>query len=358
MSLNSINQYFSIKEQRENLLELNNDLVYGIYEILENSDKKIVLKNMENILTCFPEKFEKLAWIKENPDILILDIKEFRAWNIKILNRKNPTNFYLENSNLTLLSSWVIEVIESEYKAENWEIKSRKHFPTTLRDNGTIWAWIRNSVAGRNSTSDLIWDIEREYSEESPYLWKDENWNFCLFTPERTDKETAISDLKGSVEFFLENKYLNENEENFSEVKKLFENSFRWKINYEDLWKILEEIIKNDRIKFFESKDLENFENIEWALDWIKEIQILWENGKIISSGNFFVNENKAVNTIEYMQFREIKLPDWIISPNWRLYLESQNQGSKNQRFESLEKTPILPVMKKFVEKVREKIKS
>lgn len=350
MNLNKPKNQKTISEQRENLLKKNNDLVYWIYEIVENQNWKIKLKMKENILTCFPEKFKKLSWIEENDDILILDIKEFRAWNIKILNKNFEEK--INSENLTLLSSWVLEILESEYKDKNWEKKKRNHFPTTLRDNWTIWWWIRNCIAGRNSTSDLVWDIEREYSEESPFLWIDKNWVFYLYTPERKDKSQAISDLKGSIEFFLEEKYLKNPEEN-QEVKKLFEKNFRYKIKYEDLENILKEIVKNKRFKFFKTEVLENFEGIE-----IKNIEMLDEKWNVVSSWNFFVNENNSVNTIEYLQLRKIFLPKEILSPSSRFYLESQNQGSKNQKLENLAKEKILPVMRSFVEKVLGKIKS
>ncbi len=66
------------KEQKENLLSLNNDLLYGVYEKALVKDDVIILKNIDNILTCFPEKFTQLQGISNNPDIIILNAASLR----------------------------------------------------------------------------------------------------------------------------------------------------------------------------------------------------------------------------------------------------------------------------------------
>lgn len=351
MILNSLNNIISIKEQKENLLKLNNDLLFWVYEILESNQKEIILKNKENMLVWFPEKVEKLKWLKENSDILILDIKEFRAWNLKTIDWKNLQN---SEKNLTLLSSWVIEFVESDYKDKNWNIKKRKHFPTTLRDNCGLWAELRNPVAWRNSTSDLFWDIEREYSEESPFLTQKNNV-FFISIPKSKNLENSVSNCILSINSFLEEKYLTPENENFLKAKNIFEKSFKNKLKYENLWNILKGIIKNKRFDFYENEILEDFNDFEGIKKDIKNIKIINKNWKIISSWNFFVYENKNSKTIEYMQIRKIFFPDWLISPTWKLYLESQNQGSKNERIEKLWLKTI-PVVKYFSKKVLEKI--
>lgn len=341
----------NLATQRENILNLNPDLVFWVYELQENSEKQIILKNIENILTCYPNQLENLAWLKENSDIWILDLNSLRKWEKNFLT--NPISKNISEKNLVLLSNWVIEVVKSDYIDKSWKIKQRNHFPTTLRDWGAIDINQRTSVAGRNVTSNLFEDLEREYAEESPFLSKKEDWNYYLFTPNNENKEQIISDLKNSVKLFLKNKY-NLKRENENDLKsiKLIERSL--KIKYEDLGKILEEIIENNRIDFFESKELLDFDGVSKDM---KEIKMLDEKNKEISKWKFFVYFDEANNTIEYRWLREIEIPNWV-RPTSRLFLESQNQWAKNIRLENLEKEKLVPTMKYFAEKVRKNLEN
>lgn len=341
-----------ISTQRENLLKLNTDLIYWVYKIKENSDDKIILSNLEEIMTCYPNQFENLKWLKENSDIWIIDLWSLRKWKIKFLNRPESENEKYNKENIVLLSNWVIEVLKSNYKDKNWEIKSRNHFPLTLRDWWNIDQNQRTSVAWRNVWSDLNEDLNREYSEESPFIGKKEDWNYYLFTPENKNREQAVYNLKNSVEYFLKNKYnLDKNNENDLNSIKLMERSLR--IKYEDLWKILEEILENNRIEFFESKKLENFDWIEKDIKEIETIDKMWNK---ISNWKFFVYFDKENNTIEYRWLREINIPEWVRATS-RLFLESQNQWVINSRELSLNKQNLVPTLKYFSDKINEKIK-
>lgn len=342
MNINNINNFSYIKEQRENLLKSNNDLIFWVYELKKISENKIVLENREEILCCYPNQYKNLKWLQDNEDILIIDLLALRKWEIKPLN-----NIKTNHKNLVLLSNWVIEVVKSEYKDKNWEIKQRNHFPTTLRD---WWAADKNqrtSVSWRNTWNNLFKDLEREYTEESPFLWKKEDWNYYLFTPKNKNKDLVTKVLIKSIEFFLKNKYnLDRNNPKHLESIKIMERSLR--IKYEDLWKILKEIIKNKRIVFFESNNLENFKLVS---DDFKEIKIIDYKWKKLSKWNFFVYFDKENNTIEYRVLREIKIPKWVRATS-RLFLESQNQGTKNSRLENLIQEELVPTIKYFIKKI------
>lgn len=353
-TLNSSNSVKSVREQREELLKLNNDIIYWVYD-LKDSFNWLKFSMKENILTCYPNQLENLKWLKENKEISILDINSLRKWEIKTIFWKEVEND--KNSKLTLLSSWVIELVRMQ-NPNWWE---RIHTFTSLRDWWAADKLQRTWVAGRNSFDNLNEELEREYSEESPFLLQ-VDWVWTLATPDRKNKTDAISDLKTSVEYFLKNKYnLDRNNPEQAEFVKMFERSFRWKIKYEELWDILKETITNNRIEFFENEELDNFPGLEKDM---KKIEILDENSNIISSGNYFVYSDEANNTFEYRSLREIKAPKWLniekqnFNPRQRLFLESQNQYAKTHRLEKLWNDNLVPTMKHFaweIEKIIEK---
>lgn len=357
-----------IKEQRENLLKLNPDLLYGVYNVLDNWEKNWIVdfELIEDTLTCYPNQLENIKWLEENKDILIINLWELRKGNFEIIaGEKNPDIKFFRKDwsfkiklddwynmqvkrNLVLLSNWVIEIVKSKSKnAKNL------HIPTTLRDGWAADENQRTSVAWRNYTDNLIWDLETEYSEESPFLWKKEDWKYYLFTPKRRNKEKAIADLENSVKIFLDRKYNlnNEKQEDLEQIKK-FERNFKW-IKYEELWDILKDIIENKRIDFFKNKSLDNFEGLE---NDIKKVRTLDKKWNIISKWNFFIYFDEKNNTYEYRSLREISLPKWI-KPTNRLFLESQNQWSKNSRLENLAKENLVPTMKYFAEKTTDILK-
>lgn len=353
----------STSEQREELLKLNNDIIYWVYDIESNQDWEIKLKLVDDILTCYPNQLQNLKWLKEHKDIIVIDINELRKWNFKIIFWKEPDytlrgfsengsfktllddwHTFRVNRNLTLLSSWVIELINAE-KAD-WTY--RTHTYTSLRDGWAADALQRTWVAGRNSFENLSEEVEREYTEESPFL-SQIDWVWTLATPHRENLEEAKKDLKTSVEYFLKNKYnLDRNNEEQAKFISMFERNFNWKLSYEELGKVLKEVIKNDKIVFFGNKELDTFPGLEKD---IQKLTMLNQYSQEASSWNYFIYHDKANNTIEYRSLREIKIPEWF-NPRQRLFLESQNQYAKTHRLEALGKEKIVPTMKHFAEKV------
>lgn len=168
---------FTIPKQREKILELNNDIVYWVYNQLKSDKWEIKFQMLNNSLTCYPDKLETLNWLEENSDIIIIDTNELRKWKFKILSWKNPDyplHWINENGdfkvrtdswstmnvyrNLKLLSSWVIELV----KVKNIDWKEIIHTYTQLRDWNAVDALQRSWVAGRNSYENLNEEIERE----------------------------------------------------------------------------------------------------------------------------------------------------------------------------------------------------
>ncbi|MDD4151657.1 MAG: hypothetical protein PHR68_03515 [Candidatus Gracilibacteria bacterium] len=352
-AFNSSNGIKSAREQREELLKLNNDIIYGVYN-LKDSFNGLKFSMCENILTCYPNQLANLKGLEENKDISILDINSLRKGEIKTIFGKEIENN--ETQKLTLLSSGVIELI----KMKNPKGGEKIHTFTSLRDGGAADKLQRTGVAGRNSFDDLKEELEREYSEESPFLLQlDGVWT--LATPDRKNKDDAIKDLKTSIEYFLANKYnLDKNNPEQREFVKMFERSFRGKMKYEELGDILREVIKNNRIEFFENKELDTFPGLEKDM---KHIEIVDDKGKTISDGNYFTFHDEANNTIEYRSLREIKVPDWLdiekqnFNPRQRLYLESQNQVAKTHRLENLGNDNLVPTAKYFADKIKETLK-
>lgn len=85
MKFNKLNNVSSVKEQREELLKLNNDLLYWVYSLKEESDKEFKLDFLENVLTCYPNQLENLKWLDDNNDITILNLGSLRKWSIDLL---------------------------------------------------------------------------------------------------------------------------------------------------------------------------------------------------------------------------------------------------------------------------------
>lgn len=358
------NRQLTTSEQREELLKLNNDIIYWVYDLLSDKDWKLKLQLVDDILTCYPNQLENLKWLKDNKDIIIIDINALRKWKFNILSWKEPDytlHWFSENGsfktelddghtfrvdrNLTLVSSGVIELINA--KKADWTY--RTHTYSSLRDWWAADAIQRTWVAWRNSFDNLNEEIEREYTEESPFLSKID-WVWTLATPNRENIEEAKKDLQNSIKYFLENKYnLDRNDSKQEEFVKMFERSFKW-VKYEELWDILKEVIENDRIVFFENKELDTFPQLDKD---IKNLEIISDTWKTISSWNYFIYEDKENNTIEYRSLREIKIPEWF-NPRQRLFLESQNQYAKTHRLENLGKEKLVPTMKHFSDRVKE----
>jgi len=310
---------------REKLLVLNPDLLFWVYNLKNNKENKLDLELYNNVLTCYPNQVKNLKWLDDFTWITIVNLSDLRKWKISILNW--PDDVKLEKP--VLLSNWAIELME-KYD-DNWN--KNLYIISTLRDWWAVDKERRTTIAWRNSSNNLNEDLEREYAEESPFLWLDKDWNYSLAIYNTSYK--SIKFLKESIKSFLEKKYLaipkkekfqtqeefEKAEEEYNYVKLIFEKSFPW-IEYEKLWDILNEIIENNRFFVYYSEELKD---IKWTEKDYKEIS-LWD-----SKWRFFVFFDEKNNTIEYRKIKKITwFKDWFKplsdSSPWRLYLESKNQ--------------------------------
>jgi len=336
MNTCNINNVSSIQEQREELLELNTDLLAWVYTLVEKKNNSIELDLVDNILACYPNHFDELKWLEDNSDITIINLWALRKWNIETFKWKE-----IDTKDLVLLSNWVIEIIEA--KDSKWNIN--KHLISTLRDGWAADSLQRTTTAGRNSWNDLNEDLEREHIEESPFLWYDKKWNLSLATIDNSEKSIEI--LKESINFYLDRKYLKPWDENYDFVKKTFERNFPW-IEYENLHSILKDIIDNNRI-FTYSVEVED--SFDWLGDDIKEVS-LWN-----TKWKYFVYFDENNNTIEYRLLRKITwFNDWfkpLSKRPSRLYLESENQYPRVPRIENADKKYV-PTIEYFSKKVGE----
>lgn len=313
--VNILNQSLSISEQRESLLKDNLGEIYGVYS-LDDSDGELSFTLIENVMTCYENQFEKLKSLDESPDITIIDIKNLMKGDIEPFKWEK-----VSLSNPVLLSSRVIELFKTD-----WE-NSRYHLSNILRDGGSVNKWKRSTIAWRCVWNNLEEDLNREYSEESPFLWYDENWNFAFSVP-NTSKE-AVEFLKKSVKSYIETKILSEWDENYETVKVNFERNFPW-IKYSELKDVLLEIIENERFIEYSSNDIGSK---IWIDSEFKTVS-LWE-----SQWEYYVYRDNENNTFEYSKVLEIKnLGEWftpLSNRPSRLFLKSQNQYPRIPRIEN-----------------------
>lgn len=363
---------------RKDLLELNDDSIYGVYNLKSINENWYELEFLENVMTCYPNQYEDLIW-KDSIDsnITILNIWALREWKIEVLHWDK--NIKIDNPKL--LSNWVVEYIESE----NNEWIVRKHIQLNKRDLWATDAQQRTTIAWRNSSDDLYEDLELEHTWESPFLWKNKYWEYILSVADVSDEK--IKYLENGIKFFLKNKYLikwlKDNTINISWLKKeyntlintklenntnnnilieinlllekddmkkisvirMFERSFPW-IRYEDLWNILEGVVENKRYLQYETKNWK----IEWLDKDIKTIK-LWN-----SKWDFLVLNDKDSNTIEYRKILQItRMSDDFVSISkrpWRLFLESENQYSRIPRISNANNiSKLVPLVKFLCEK-------
>lgn len=335
MKINTANSINYISEQRENLLKLNPDLLYGVYSLKDMTNWDIELEYLENILTCYPNQLENLKWLDDNSDITIINLWVLRKWSIDILNWPNSE---IKNPVLLLLSNWVIELVEAKKSDGTF----RSHLISTLRDGWAADSLQRTTTAWRNSWDNLQEDLEREHIEESPFLWRNKDWEFTLATIDNSEKSIEL--LIKSLETFLERKYLHEWDKNYDFVKKNFERNFPW-ILYDELWNILTDIIKNKRFATYSTEKIKEFEWLEWDMKTVS----IWD-----STGKYFVYYDKEYNTIEYRQLRTITWFNDGFKPlskrSSRLYLESENQFPKTHRIENAQ-VWFVPTVRYFSEK-------
>ena len=345
----------SVLEQRESLQERNPDKLAWVFSnlSLESEEGGFKLVNLENVLACYPNQLEDWQidlWDDfSESDIVILNMWALRKWEIEVI-AWDESKLPKDMENPVLLSPWVVEY---------WEWKSgKKYVQTVLRDGWKMNtsegitsladANQRTTTAGRNFSGKLHEDLDIENAEESPFLMKDEQWEYVLIMPDIENKHHLIA----SIKWFLENKYLSADAENFKQVKKAFEKKFKG-VKYEDLGSVLEEIIEKDNIQAYEYQD--------WDIKGIDKQNIQLGDEK----GEFYIYHDEANNTIEYRAVREITaFPEWL-KPVWRvplrLFLESQNQDPSLKRVDKIWKYGnrsiwLVPTMEDVAKRVSETI--
>lgn len=335
MVLDLLNNNNSIKEQREELLKLNQDLLAWVYSLVEENNWELKLELVNNVLTCYPNHFEELKLLKNNKDITIINLWALRKWKVEVFSWNN-----IEDNNLVLLSNWVIEIVE----AQNKDLEIKKHLISTLRDWWAADELQRTTTTGRNYSDNLDEDLEREHIEESPFLWYDKEGNLALATINNSVESIEI--LKESIKFYLDRKYLKYWDKNYEFAKKNFERNFPW-IKYDDLWDILNDIINNNRVFTYSTQEENDF---EWLWDDIKEV-LLWN-----TKWKYFVYFDKDNNTIEYRLLRKITWFNDGFKPlskrPSRLYLESENQYPRVPRVENATEGYV-PTIKYFRDKIK-----
>lgn len=339
-NLNTWNYINNSKEQREKLLELNQDLLFWVYSLIENDEFKqtIKLELCGDVLTCYPNQLQNIKWLSENSEITILDLNSLLKWEIKVLYWKN-VNIHRP----VLLSNWVIDYII-------WNI-GKKHIITTVRDDWVInIPQRRTTTAWRNIWSNLHIEVIREHIEECPFLWKNASWEYVLATLSKKPEDLKI--LIEAINHFITQKHnLDRTNPNDIDFIKAFERNFPW-IKYEELWDILKDIVKNNRFMQYYLKD----GSIEWLEADTTRIEIS-EEKKVQSSGDFFTFFDKANNTIQYRKIQEISwFEQWftpISNRPWRLFLESRNQYPRIPRIEQSHITQkLVPTIQYISQKV------
>lgn len=316
---------------RESLLSLNYDKLYWVYQLISENDDEIELKLLENCLFAYENQLESLRWLNKYKDISILDLNSLTKWQIKTLAWKE---FNDSTSKIVMCSWWMIDFFEVNWKKKNI------HMLTSLRDTWRTSINQRTTVAWRILWNDIKHDIEMETAEESPFLWLYNN-EFYLAIPNNN-----FEALKHSIELFLKTKYNPENQE----LKKIFERWFRW-LKYEELWIVLDHILKNEQFLKYEIEELDNIKGLEHLRKKVK----IWNNEEY-----FYVSYNANLNTYEFKIFKKFKnFPTWFTLP-WnrpnRLFLESFNQYPRLNRLQNSTKINPSWAIKNFTLEFEKKI--
>jgi hypothetical protein len=297
------------------------------------------LELVEDVMTCYPNQLENLNGLDNTPDITLINLWDLRKWNLATLHWEDK-----DIENPVLLSNWVLEFV----RWSTW----KKHLITTLRDGWAADELTRTTAAWRNTWENLQEELEREFSEESPFLCTNEAWEYTLVT--HSTKQADIEALKHSIELFLERKYnLDKNNEEHAPFIKIFERSFPG-IDYNDLWDILKDIVVNNRFEAYENTWINDSPELEQEFEWVKSDMkqiTLWEH-----SGKYFVYFDKDNNTIEYRDIRELQsFPEWV-KLIWnrpsRLYLESQNQWARTKRIDRYN-SGVTPTVEYFSNQIK-----
>lgn len=332
----------NISEQKEDLLKINKNIFYWVYEVIEDSDKKIIIKNIEEVLACDPKNFNNIKWLRDNNDMIIIDLLEFKKWNIKFLNKKFYKNKY-KNRKLKLFSNWIIELGKID-QSEKKEFFTEK-FQILSNNNLKKENWI-------NLSNNLKSELEKENYDNSPFIWKKEDWKYYLFIKEwKDDFIEKMNLLRNCTNFLTYWKKLDRN--NFKDLEniKKFENSTN--IKYEEINKILDEIMRKWRIEFYKVSD-----NTETYKNYMKKIIIKNNNSEEIS-WNYFVYNNLENNSIEYRSIKKIIFPEKT-NILWRISLDfdkDQNKIIKENKNETLKQNKIKSLVNSILNKVKKIIR-
>lgn len=336
MNKNTIqeNNFNSLEQQRETLLSLNYDKLYGVYELLKETDTNLDFHLLKNCLVAFENQISNLKWLSQAPNISIIDLKFLSEWKIKVLH--GPEIWHHERK-IVMCSGWMIDLFISKNK--KWE--NHVHMLTTLRDaNAGTSLNQRTTVAWRCLWENIRKDIEIETAEESPFLWKINGEFYLAVGNDNFDY------VKGSIISYLKNKY----NPNNLEFKKIFERWFRW-IKYEDLWEILRQIVENNNFVKFNYIELNN---LPWLKHLRKQVKI-WNTIE-----DFYVIYNDKLNTYELKLIKQFaSTQEWFEfiwkRPN-RLFLESSNQYPRLNRIENATKINPSWAIKIFTEHISQNI--
>ncbi len=79
-NIETLSEKLSVPEQRELLLTLNPDLLYGVYQQSENTDETIdiQLSCPQNILTAYTNQLPNIQGLDKAPDISLIDLGGLR----------------------------------------------------------------------------------------------------------------------------------------------------------------------------------------------------------------------------------------------------------------------------------------
>lgn len=337
----SISEKLPVETQRENLLNLNPDMMCWVYSLEGEDDENISLSLVKNTLCLYPRQLENIKGLDENPDVNLINITDLRKGNISVLYGNG-----VEIKNPILVSGGVIEF----FAADKWDWTTRDHILLTLRDYGSTCPLYYTSVAGGNIWEDLFEDLEREQAEESPFLLKDSEGNYALWV--RKLDSIFLRNLQNSIHSWKEKiaKFHNnpEKSDEMSQAEKFLKTSFPKIGSLNELRKILDEIVEKQNFVQYNAETLEDYP---------------WANMKNVSLGDshgrFYVFHDKANNVIEYNKLERIlDIPEnYTLAGRGssRLFLESINQRPSSVARNNWIKK-LVPFVQNFVNQTLSKI--
>ncbi len=395
----------------EELQRMYPDKFFIVWEQLVNEELddngnifyNIDYKHKKWVLACFENQWEdtinketgelEKKWIKTllgeqnkilfnqiEENLTIIDLQSIRGWKNKKLFWEELDN----NNELQLLSWWCFEIRTSE--------KWNKHLVLKERDWWNVDVWLLTWVAGRAESVDIEKESLKEFVEEWSYLWyvdwklhivvpSVENWeelidNFVERFIEKT-KRNAINNSTATL-WFLEEKYkalneelkekLEKNEEltekeeqdlkKYKKLSKKFNKNFvDKKLNYDNLWEQLQEILSNWRVLFYDIKE----NNTEYNA----KINIAWKIFEWFAFNDYDDNRTTEFRKIYDIDLSKVKNNQWKVLDVdyiWRLgrastmFLESENQEPRTINLSYLKKyknifNRLVPATKVFVNK-------